>query len=539
LATAIAHRPITVQPGAVEIAHTDGITIVVPEHHAHVALIGTVCIQAAMISAGALDAADLRRVVRNPEAARRFVTLEASRAGTVLADILPAEVLTELRAVRTLPPPPNSTESARLALRDRSIAAAPDHFGSLRRSPTYASAAGAPEQVTVREEVGEDEEQPSESDTPGESATKSLFLVAPPFENPLSKLMQSLFGRSSSTEDDDGGSDMGVHSAVPSAKEPSANARPITARPPRGTTRPPDVGDVAYAEWDHHAETYRRRWVSVSLFDPAPRPERQPVHHRPDRQLLNAILRIALSPERHNRQTVGDGLDVNALVDLQIARTHGEATDERVYQARRRTANDLSVLVLVDCSGSAAETSGGVPIWDHQRAIADDLISAFALSGTRVAAYGFSSRGRRVRFLRIKNFDDHFGRRTRERLWALEPSGFTRMGAAIRHANALLRTGAGTDRRLLVVISDGLPYDDDYEGKYAEQDTRRALDEAAGNGLGCACLAVDSPTGREALERMWGSATFVPISSEAPWAGRVEVALRSALRSAAAARQPR
>ena len=79
----------------------------------------------------------------------------------------------------------------------------------------------------------------------------------------------------------------------------------------------------------------------------------------------------------------------------------------------------------------------------------------------------------------------------RRRVAALEPDGYTRTGAAIRHASMLL--GAQRTRyRLLLVLSDGKPNDvDEYEGRYGIEDTRQAIAEARVQGIVPFCLTVD------------------------------------------------
>ena len=55
------------------------------------------------------------------------------------------------------------------------------------------------------------------------------------------------------------------------------------------------------------------------------------------------------------------------------------------------------------------------------------------------------------------------------------PRGYTRAGAAIRHAAALLERQPAA-HRLLLIISDGKPNDiDGYEGLSGVEDTRQAI----------------------------------------------------------------
>jgi nitric oxide reductase activation protein len=109
--------------------------------------------------------------------------------------------------------------------------------------------------------------------------------------------------------------------------------------------------------------------------------------------------------------------------------------------------------------------------------------------------------------LAIKPFDRRFGAAEEAQLGRLEPDGFTRLGAGIRHAGEILKAHAGTPNRLLVVLSDGFPYDDGYEAKYAEADTFRALEELRSDEVACLCLSIGSSTPTQSLGRVFGSAS--------------------------------
>ena len=55
--------------------------------------------------------------------------------------------------------------------------------------------------------------------------------------------------------------------------------------------------------------------------------------------------------------------------------------------------------------------------------------------------------------------------------------GYTRMGAPMRHLTSRL-LAQPSERRLLIVIGDGLMSDEGYEGRYAWADVAHAVDEA-------------------------------------------------------------
>lgn len=104
----------------------------------------------------------------------------------------------------------------------------------------------------------------------------------------------------------------------------------------------------------------------------------------------------------------------------------------------------------------------------------------------------FSGQGpRAVRVLTIKDFAEPLGTAGRRRVASLEPDRYTRVGAAIRHASAMLAAQGGR-HRLLLILSDGKPNDvDDYDGRYGIEDTRQAVAEARPQGLVPFCLTVD------------------------------------------------
>ena len=155
-------------------------------------------------------------------------------------------------------------------------------------------------------------------------------------------------------------------------------------------------------------------------------------------------------------------------------------TNDRLYTSIRRLGRDLGVLILIDASGSTGEKSAnGRSACEAQMHAAARIARTLELRGDRVAIYGFNSRGRaNVYLYPIKLFEKPLDSRWRTNIARLSPAGFTRMGAAIRHASAILAKRLGTSRKVLVVLSDGFPYDDGYEAGYAMGDTRRALDEA-------------------------------------------------------------
>ena len=138
--------------------------------------------------------------------------------------------------------------------------------------------------------------------------------------------------------------------------------------------------------------------------------------------------------------------------------------------------------------------------------------------------------------LALKPFALPFSAGGRARLNQLEPRGYTRLGAGIRHAGEILKADAGTPNRLLLVLSDGFPYDDGYEGHYAEADARKALEELRSQGLACLCLSIGTSTPSDALQRVFGSASHAHAPALSSLSPRMDELLLAALRELAAPR---
>jgi nitric oxide reductase activation protein len=110
--------------------------------------------------------------------------------------------------------------------------------------------------------------------------------------------------------------------------------------------------------------------------------------------------------------------------------------------------------------------------------------------------------------LRIKEFGARFDTAAKRRLGSVQPSGFTRIGAAIRHAAHVLESQALAKNMVLLVIGDGLPYDDGYEDRYARADAHQAIQETMRRGIGVVGLGIRSSTEPEVLEEVWSDAPF-------------------------------
>jgi nitric oxide reductase NorD protein len=270
-------------------------------------------------------------------------------------------------------------------------------------------------------------------------------------------------------------------------------SRAVTA----AAARTADTG-IVYPEWDWRIGAYRARgavvWPAVAPAGAGHWVDRVMARHT---ALVRQVRRRfdGLRPRRVRlaRQSDGAELDLSAYVTTFGDWRAGESGDDRLYIAERPGRRDLAIMLLIDMSAS---TDSGVDahrrIIDVEKEALVVLLEALAALGDRHAVLSFSGQGpREVRVLTIKGFEEPAGEVVRRRIAALDSDRYTRAGAAIRHATAVLAAQAAR-YRLLLMLSDGKPNDvDEYEGRYGIEDTRQAVAEARLQGLVPFCLTVD------------------------------------------------
>jgi nitric oxide reductase NorD protein len=296
-------------------------------------------------------------------------------------------------------------------------------------------------------------------------------------------------------------------SELPEARVVRTPGTPREVLESDGAPRPPvasapsargSAGGIAYPEWDHRLGAYRHPGAIVrpSLATPGGGEWVERVLDRHATLVRRVRRRFdGLRPRRvrRGRQPDGAEIDLGAYVTAFADWRAGEPGDDRLYTASRPGRRDLAIAVLADVSASTDAWVGGhLRIVDVEKEALVVLLEALDALGDRHAVLAFSGQGPgAVHVLTVKSFDEASGAAGRRRIAALEPDGYTRVGAAIRHASALL----GRERarhRLLLLLSDGKPNDvDEYGGRHGIEDTRQAVAEARLQGLVPFCLTVD------------------------------------------------
>ena len=288
-------------------------------------------------------------------------------------------------------------------------------------------------------------------------------------------------------------------------------------------------GEVAYNydEWDRELTDHRLGWCRV-IEKKVKHGDRNFVDQTKERHkgVISSIRHQfqLMKPENLTRvanEVDGEEFDLNAVIDFVIDRRADGFQSERIYTKRLRRRRDVAVSFLLDQSSSTARTIGRHPLQPYTRPgrriieiEKEGLVlmsEALEAVGDTYSINGFTSEGRRnVKFYVVKDFDEKYNDEVKRRIGGINYQNNTRLGAAIRHATAkLAKQDART--RLLIVLSDGRPYDHDYgDARYAREDTREALRQAKNEGITPFCITIDRESEAE-LRDLYGEVGYTII----------------------------
>ncbi len=290
-----------------------------------------------------------------------------------------------------------------------------------------------------------------------------------------------------------------------------------------------EPGDEAfsYDEWDRELNDYRVGWSRV-IEKKVKQGDRNFV------ELARSRYRGVISSIRHqfqllkpenltriNREIDGEDYDLNAVIDYVVDRKADGLQSDRLYTKRLRRQRDVAVSILLDQSSSTARTITRNPLQPYtypgRRIIEIEkeglvlMSEALEAVGDIYSINGFTSEGRRnVKFYVVKDFNEKYSEEIEKRIGGITFQNNTRLGAAIRHAaTKLLKQESRT--KLLIILTDGRPYDHDYgDARYAREDVREALTEAKMSGITPFCITVDRESEGE-LKDLYGDVGYTII----------------------------
>ncbi len=204
-------------------------------------------------------------------------------------------------------------------------------------------------------------------------------------------------------------------------------------------------------------------------------------------------------------QLDGDDIDLDSTVQYFIDKRLRLSPSERNYVRTENRTRDIAVAFLVDMSGS---TAGSTILCEKEALIL--MSEALKELGDAFAIFGFSGYGREhVMFYVIKEFEEPYDLKVHCKISLMTNKQSTRIAPAIRHTTTKLRRRE-EKTKLIILLSDGKPLDQDYYGSYAIEDTRMALKEAQRYGIKSFCITVDREAA-EYLPRMYADSRWVVI----------------------------
>ena len=506
-------------------------------------------VQAALIAGGALEQRRLRALVGRSELARRYLIFEVHRCCRQLEDLLPSGLLKALLNYPLKVMPSTTEQSLKMARGRVRLPTPPEWFGVIKPWLLLRSNGHLAAESVDQEQLSEIEAQlqtmlADEEEDEDKFGRSSIFdALSSPLggDSAFSRFMKDLLDMRSTPGDSEAGSEGGGTELVSGRMGQRVQQTINTIRSLLPLQLPAsyleaESGSHNYQEWDCVQGRYRPHWTLVEEVEPHSDQAQFDAGQLSDdyvRPLQRVLSRLCLNYQRHKYQSQGDDIETDRLVRLAVDLRAGYSGDDRIYSASLRTRRDLGVQILLDVSSSTLERNAqGNRVFDLQVQAAWQICKALCLLGDRVALDGFHSWGRSlVRFQKIKSFDEPMGAHLEERLQHLSVAGYTRCGAAIRHAAHTIKKYSGTPHQLLLVISDGYPFDDQYEGEYAAEDTRKALLEAHDQDVACICLSVGSDADGKQLSQVYGQANYLSVETVAQLAGRLQPVMEAAIGS--------
>nr|MBS0021275.1 class I SAM-dependent methyltransferase [Gammaproteobacteria bacterium] len=272
-----------------------------------------------------------------------------------------------------------------------------------------------------------------------------------------------------------------------------------------------EEGAFLYNEWDFKRSHYRKNWCVLREMDVHPHSPAFVSHtfakYHGLVQNIRRTFEVLRGEEKIlKRQTHGDDVDIDAVVEAHADVMSGLEMSERLFTKLQKVERSIAVMFMVDMSGS---TKGWIN--DAERESLVLLCEALEILGDRYAVYGFSGWTRkRCELYRVKRFDEPYNDEVKARISGIRPRDYTRMGVTIRHLSRLLEE-VDARTKLLITLSDGKPDDfDGYRGEYGIEDTRMALIEAKRSGIHPFCITIDKE-GHDYLPHMYGAVNYTLI----------------------------
>lgn len=265
---------------------------------------------------------------------------------------------------------------------------------------------------------------------------------------------------------------------------------------------------VKYDEWDFSKRLYKENFCKVY---PLAQQKTDAQYYKntiaKNATTLNGLRKMLTNVnnklQQLHRQTQGNEFDIDAVTDLLVDIHSKRTPSERIYLSNRKKEKDISILLLLDISLSSDGYADGNRVIDVEKEVSilfGEILNEFNIDFSINCFY--SKTRNYSSYLTLKGFDEDWNK-SKHKIGAVEPQGYTRIGAALRHSGAMLDK-RDTKNKWVILISDGKPNDfDKYEGKYGINDVKQALRELNERQIKSYALAIEKEA-KYYLPQMFG-----------------------------------
>lgn len=526
IAHSLLGRPVAVEfIPAGGLSYTNGLCLFIDSGLDMSARRDAVIFQALLLASGSLDACYIKRLRGRPRATRNYLFLEAARLLHNPPHRLP-HVFADRYSLEIIPP--SCSENALLqALKSTGEPGLPQVFGRIRPGPLLKYSGELPAgkgALSESERRGQFTPQ-NFDDSEDDDLPEDNFSLLKLLSNPLSsggvfaKMFEDILGLKRSGEGGENSDNSSGGTPVSGARKVLKIGSNVVEYLGQEEGHPDlKISDMttlySYPEWDRYKGSYKADWAKVVELDPPEIQDAVPL--RADwRKVARYLHPLGLEYKITSRQPRGDDIDLQNLIDYIIQVKAGQSPDENIYRRNQKSRRDMSIALLVDLSESTGDIcANGESVFSRQMTFALSLLEAFDKLAVPVLAYGFHSWGRHhVQMMKIRHLNSKGSYHARKCCERLQPAGFTRMGAAIRHSCHQLSRLSQTKRNVMLVISDGFPYDEGYEGDYAAADTMQALREVREANIAPVCVSIGTEQSDDSLLQIFGATSFIRMDN--------------------------
>ncbi|MBK8397610.1 MAG: VWA domain-containing protein [Leptospiraceae bacterium] len=202
---------------------------------------------------------------------------------------------------------------------------------------------------------------------------------------------------------------------------------------------------------------------------------------------LHSLLNLKTIQRKKNS---GEDIDLDAVVERYSDLVAKITPSEFIYTRKKREYSDIFIYFLMDISLSTDSWISGKRILDLEKEALLLFCDALDSISIPFALSAFYSRTRNhCKYLNIKQPKENWIQ-VKNKLGAIEPIGYTRIGPALRHTNHLLEE-VPARQKWIILFTDARPNDyDRYEGKYGTEDVHKAVKELKREGIHLHTLAI-------------------------------------------------